>query len=143
MRSGALGAIAEKHSIDLLKRKMSKEMYAKCYRSYMLDVLMELKRNMLSPVDVDRYYSVYRDALRYQINLRKAMAQYVSEGIKDYNIINILHTDLLTRYNNPYSAIDITQFGGAMGFTETSRSKRGILPNTRLKYLSSSENMRT
>lgn len=115
MRSGALGAIAEKHSIDLLKRKMSKEMYAKCYRSYMLDVLMELKRNMLSPVDVDRYYSVYRDALRYQINLRKAMAQYVSEGIKDYNIINILHTDLLTRYNNPYSAIDITQFGGAMG----------------------------
>ncbi len=115
MRSGALGAIAEKHSINLLKRKMSKEMYVKCYRNYMLDVLMELKRNMLTPVDVDRYYSVYRNALRYQINLRKAMAEYVSEGIKDYNIINILHADLLTRYNNPYSSVDITQFGGAMG----------------------------
>jgi len=115
MKSRALGAIAEKHRRELLMQRMSRGSYERAYKSYMLEVLYALKRETISPLELAKYYSAYRDALEFQINLRTAMYDYLADAIKDGNIINILHTDLRSRYEATGSGVKMTPIGGGIG----------------------------
>ena len=59
-----------------------------------------MRREMIQYPNADKFYSIYRGEMQYQINLRQAMFKYISELVKDENILNIIHPDLKTRYQS-------------------------------------------
>ena len=115
LRSRTLGSIAEKHRQELLYQRMSRVSYERTYKAYMLEVLYALKRETISPLELTKYYAAYRDALEFQINLRNAMHDYLAEAIKDGNVINILHNDLRSRYEDTGPKVKTTPIGGGIG----------------------------
>ena len=100
LKSRRLGNIAEKFRKELLEKRLSRATYERVYRNYMIDVQFAMRREMIQYPNADKFYSIYRGEMQYQINLRQAMFKYISELVKDENILNIIHPDLKTRYQS-------------------------------------------
>lgn len=113
LRSRRLGSIAERFRKPLLHDRLSRESYERYYRNYMIEVSFALKRELQRYTNPDSFYSIYRQELLYQLKLRRSMYDYLAEGVKDTNIVNILHTDLQSRYNN--CGVNTERIGGSIG----------------------------
>ncbi len=100
LKSRRLGRIAEQFRNDLLYKNLSATAYESRYRQYMLAVLFAMKREMMQTPSSDKFLSVYRNEIQYQIAIREAMFTYLSDAIKDFDIQNIIHVDLKSRYLN-------------------------------------------
>ncbi|MBP3357783.1 MAG: hypothetical protein J6K91_02635 [Opitutales bacterium] len=113
LRSRRLGRIAERYRKPLLYDNITRESFERYYRNYMIDVAYALKRELAGNKNEKEFYSIYRQEYKYQNALREAMYKYISEGLEDKNIMNIIHTDLTTRYNN--SSHNNARIGGSIG----------------------------
>ena len=113
LRSRRLGRIAERYRKPLLFDSLTRESFERYYRNYMIDVAYALKRELAGNKNEKEFYSIYRQEYKYQYALREAMYKYISEGLEDKNIMNIIHTDLTTRYNN--SSHNNARIGGSIG----------------------------
>ena len=113
LRSRRLGRIAERYRKPLLYDNITRESFERYYRNYMIDVAYALKRELAGNKNEKEFYSIYRQEYKYQHALREAMYKYISEGLEDKNIMNIIHTDLTTRYNN--SSHNNARIGGSIG----------------------------
>lgn len=113
LRSRRLGTIAERYKKPFLHDRLSRESYERSYRNYMIEVSFALKRELQRYANPDAFYSIYRQELLYQLKLRRSMYEYLAEGVKDTNIVNILHTDLATRYDN--CGVNTERVGGSIG----------------------------
>jgi len=106
LQSRRIGTVAEKYRRTLLFDKLDRESFERAYRNYMLGVLYVLDSEM-KKLDAESFSSLYRSELKYQLNLQSAMRRYLAEAVKDGNTINILHTDIKSRYEesvNPQRA---------------------------------------
>lgn len=79
----------------------------------MIEVSYAIKRSMQKYIEPEKFYSIYRQELLYQLKLRQSMSDYISESVKDQNVLNVLHTDLTTRYNN--NGVNSERIGGSVG----------------------------
>lgn len=113
LRSRRLGRIAERYRKPLLYDNITRDSFERYYRNYMIDVAYALKRELAGNKNEKEFYSIYRQEYKYQNALREAMYKYISEGLEDKNIMNIIHTDLTTRYNN--SSHNNARIGGSIG----------------------------
>lgn len=113
LRSRRLGRIAERYQKPFLHDRLSRDSYERKYREYMLDIVYALKAELQQPVYPEQFYSIYRQELVFQLKLRRAMYDYIAESSSDPNIINVLHTDLQTRYNN--CGVNTERIGGSIG----------------------------
>lgn len=113
LRSRRLGRIAERYQKPFLHDRLSRDSYERKYREYMLDITYALKAELQQPVYPEQFYSIYRQELIFQLKLRRAMYDYLAESSSDPNIINVLHTDLQTRYNN--CGVNNERIGGSIG----------------------------
>ena len=100
LHSRRLAKIAVRYQRPLLIDSITQESYERYYRNYMIDVSYAIKRRLVGNKDVEDFYSIYKQEYKYQYRLREAMYRYISEGLENKDIINIIHTDLRTRYNN-------------------------------------------
>jgi hypothetical protein len=92
---------------------ITRESFERNYRNYMIEVAYALKRELMGNKDASEFYSIYRQEYKYQYKLREAMYKFISESLEDKNILNIIHTDLKTRYNN--SSHNGARIGGSIG----------------------------
>lgn len=99
LRSRRLGRIAEKYKKPLVEENLGRDAYERQYKSYMMEVLFAIKRELLQFPNADGFYSIYKNELEYQIGLRKAMHDYLAECIKDGEVFNAIHLDLKSRLN--------------------------------------------
>ena len=113
LRSRRLGRIAERYRKPFLYDRLSRDSYERKYREYMLDIVYALKAELQQPINPESFYSIYRQELLFQLKLKRAMHDYLAESCTDPNIINILHTDLQTRYNN--CGVNTERIGGSLG----------------------------
>lgn len=113
LRSRRLCSIAERYRKPLLQDRLSRESYERSYRGYMIEVSYAIKRSMQKYIEPEKFYSIYRQELLYQLKLRQSMSDYISESVKDQNVLNVLHTDLTTRYNN--NGVNSERIGGSVG----------------------------
>lgn len=113
LRSRRLGRIAERYQKPFLHDRLSRDSYERKYREYMLDIVYAFKAELQQPVYPEQFYSIYRQELIFQLKLRRAMYDYIAESSSDPNIINVLHTDLQTRYNN--CGVNTERIGGSIG----------------------------
>ena len=113
LRSRRLARIAERYRKPLLHDSLTRDSFERYYRNYMIEVSFALKRELVGNKDVSEYYSIYRQEYKYQYKLRESMYKYLSEGLENKNIANIIHTDLTTRYNN--SSYNGGRIGGSIG----------------------------
>ncbi len=114
LKNQRLYAIARRYRNDLVMQKMDQETFLRRYKSYMHDVLNSMRHDEVR-VNPQDFYSIYRDELSYQLALRKAMFDYLSEAIREDRVVNIIHTDLRTRYQNPYEPYELRDFSGSLG----------------------------
>ena len=113
LRSRRLGRIAERYRKPLMHDNITRESFERNYRNYMIEVAYALKRDLMGNKDASEFYSIYRQEYKYQYKLREAMYKFISESLEDKNILNIIHTDLKTRYNN--SSHNGARIGGSIG----------------------------
>ena len=118
LRSRRLGAIAEKFRKPLVEENLGRDSYERAYRQYMIAVMYAMRyskneymRNM---------YSFYRSEMEYQMKLRNAMSEFLSKSVRDDDIVNIMHTDLVSRFKaleSPAanSAAKTQRLGGSIG----------------------------
>ncbi len=103
LRSNRIARVAEKYRKPLLYDNLTRTSWENQYRTYMLEVSYLLKRELMGNKKVEDYYSIYREEYKYQLALRQAMYDYLSAGLKDSNIVNLIHVDLTTRHGSSHS----------------------------------------
>ncbi len=100
IRSRRLSSIVERYRKPLLSDRLDRASFERYCRNYMIEIQFALRRKLDEYENIGRFYSIYRNEMEYQRALRKAMYDYVTEIIRDDDIMASMPLDLRTRYND-------------------------------------------